>query len=665
MNQLAAERSLYLLQHANNPVNWYPWGKEALDKAIAEQKLLIISIGYAACHWCHVMEHECFEDLEVAEVMNKHFVCIKIDREERPDLDQIYMNALQLMKGQGGWPLNIIALPNQKPIYGGTYFKKSDWIAVLQNINSYYHQNPSETIAYADKLTEGIRQIDQIIPNQQATNFTIESLQKALDKIIPYYDFTFGAHQGAPKFPMPCYYSFLLKFAHVTNDNRVTAFVQLTLNQMANGGIYDHLAGGFARYAVDEQWKIPHFEKMLYDNAQLISLYTAAFLKFKTPLYKQVAIETIDFCIRDFLQAGEGFQSAFDADSEGVEGKYYCFSKEEIENVLGNDANLFCSYFEISEQGNWEENINILHRKIPNEHIAESYNLSVEALIEKINFLKTQLLNYRKLRIKPALDDKQLTSWNALMIKALADAYLAFDNITYLKTAVATGNFIYTKLFDQQTLYRSYQKQSAKIPGFLDDYALTIDAFISLYEITFDEKWLKAAEQITHICITQFQDQDTQMFYYTAANDAPLIARQFETIDNVIPSSNAVLAQAMLKLGTLLSNESYIETAKVNLQSMFHQTTKSVSSYSHWASLLLSFIQQASTFVVTGTQADELRNEMAKNYLPFIMYAGAENKATLPIFANRFKANENWIYICKNNNCALPVQNIAAALPLI
>jgi len=665
MNQLAAERSLYLLQHANNPVNWYPWGKEALDKAIAEQKLLIISIGYAACHWCHVMEHECFEDLEVAEVMNKHFVCIKIDREERPDLDQIYMNALQLMKGQGGWPLNIIALPNQKPIYGGTYFKKSDWIAVLENIHSYYHQNPSETNEYADKLTEGIRQIDQIIPNQQVPDFTIASLQQALDKIIPYYDFTYGAHQGAPKFPMPCYYLFLLKYAHVTNDDRVTAFVQLTLNQMANGGIYDHLAGGFARYAVDEQWKIPHFEKMLYDNAQLISLYTAAFLKFKTPLYKQVAIETIDFCIRDFLQAGEGFQSAFDADSEGVEGKYYCFSKEEIAHILGNDAALFCSYFEITENGNWEENVNILHRKIPNEPIAESYNLSVAALLEKINLLKTQMLNYRQQRIKPALDDKQLTSWNALMIKALADAYLAFDNITYLKTAVATGNFIYTKLFDQQTLYRSYQKQSAKIPGFLDDYALTIDAFISLYEITFDEKWLSAAEQITHICITQFQDQDTQMFYYTAANDTPLIARKFETIDNVIPSSNAVLAQAMLKLGELLSNESYIAIAKVNLQSMFHQTIKSVSSYSNWASLSLNFIQQPSTFVVTGPQAAELRNEMAKNFQPFIIYAGAENKATLAIFGNRFKANENWIYICKNNHCALPVQNIAAALPLI
>ena len=665
MNNLAAERSLYLLQHANNPVNWYPWGKEALDKAIAEQKLLIISIGYAACHWCHVMEHECFEDLEVAEVMNKHFVCIKIDREERPDLDQIYMNALQLMKGQGGWPLNIIALPNQKPIYGGTYFKKSDWISVLENINSYYHQNPSETTAYADKLTEGIRQIDQIIPNQQVPDFTITSLQQALDKIIPYYDFTYGAHQGAPKFPMPCYYLFLLKFAHVTNDNRVTAFVQLTLNQMANGGIYDHLAGGFARYAVDEQWKIPHFEKMLYDNAQLISLYTAAFLKFKTPLYKQVAIETIDFCMKDFLQAGEGFQSAFDADSEGVEGKYYCFSKEEITNFLGNDAALFCSYFEISEHGNWEENINILHRKKPNEHIAESYNLSVEELSEKINLLKIQLLTYRKQRIKPALDDKQLTSWNALMIKALADAYLAFDNIEYLKTAVSTGDFIYTKLFDQHTLYRSYQNKNAKIPGFLDDYALTIEAFISLYEITFDEKWLSAAEQITSICIAQFQDQDTQMFYYTAANDTPLIARKFETIDNVIPSSNAVLAQAMLKLGELLSNESYIAIAKVNLQSMYHQTIKSVSSYANWASLLLNFIQQPSTFVVTGPQAAELRNEMAKNFQPFIIYAGAENKATLPIFANRFKANENWIYICKNNNCALPVQTIAAALPLI
>ena len=665
MNQLAAERSLYLLQHANNPVNWYPWGKEALDKAIAEQKLLIISIGYAACHWCHVMEHECFEDLEVAEVMNKHFVCIKIDREERPDLDQIYMNALQLMKGQGGWPLNIIALPNQKPIYGGTYFKKSDWIAVLENIHSYYHQNPSETNEYADKLTEGIRQIDQIIPNQQVPDFTIASLQQALDKIIPYYDFTYGAHQGAPKFPMPCYYLFLLKFAHITNDNRVTAFVQLTLNQMANGGIYDHLAGGFARYAVDEQWKIPHFEKMLYDNAQLISLYTAAFVKFKTPLYKQVAIETIDFCMKDFLQAGEGFQSAFDADSEGVEGKYYCFSKEEIAHVLGNDAALFCSYFEITENGNWEENVNILHRKIPNESIAESYNLSVAALLEKINLLKIQLLNYRQQRIKPALDDKQLTSWNALMIKALADAYLAFDDMEYLKTALATGDFIYTKLFDQQTLYRSYQNKSAKIPGFLDDYALTIDAFISLYEITFDEKWLSAAEQITHICITQFQDQDTQMFYYTAANDTPLIARKFETIDNVIPSSNAVLAQAMLKLGELLSNESYIAITKVNLQSMFHQTIKSVSSYSNWASLLLNFIHQPSTFVVTGPQAAELRNEMAKNFHPFIIYAGAETKATLPIFANRLKANENWIYICKNNNCALPVQNIAAALTLI
>ena len=665
MNHLASERSLYLLQHAQNPVDWYPWGQEALNKANAENKLLIISIGYAACHWCHVMEHECFEDQDVAQVMNDRFVCIKIDREERPDLDQIYMNALQLMKGQGGWPLNIIALPNQKPIYGGTYFKKTDWIAVLTNIADYYIQKPAETIEYADKLTSGIQQMDQLILTENKQTFEISALKNAIDKILPYSDFTYGGHQGAPKFPMPTYYSFLLKYAHITNDERVGAFVQLTLNQMANGGIYDHLQGGFCRYAVDEKWKVPHFEKMLYDNAQLISLYVAAFLKFNNPLYQSVAKQTIDFCMTEFYQAGQGFQSALDADSEGVEGKYYCFSKQEIISVLGVDAALFCEYYEITEEANWEEDRNILHRIKPEDTIAAEFGLTPTALKIKIQENQKTLLNHRNHRIKPALDDKQLTSWNALMIKALADAYLAFDEIKYFETAISVGNFLADKLFDQEVLFRTYKNNEAKIPGFLDDYALTIDAFIALYEITFDEKWINIANQLVSICISKFQDENTGMFYYTAITDTPLIARQFELVDNVIPSSNAILAHALLKLGHLLDDEDYILMAEKNLNTMLHKTCNNVSSYSNWASLMLNYITNTTTFVVTGVDAAKLRNEMAKKYHPNLIYAGAEKNSNLAIFSNRFKAEQSWIYICKSKNCLMPVQTVAEAVGLI
>jgi len=446
-NKLANETSPYLLQHANNPVNWFPWSKEALEKARTEDKLIIISIGYAACHWCHVMEHESFEDTSVAQLMNDFYVSIKVDREERPDIDQIYMDAAYLITGRGGWPLNIIALPDGKPVYAGTYFRKDDWMKILFYFNDLYQKEPEKFNEQANKLTDALNSIK--IPDVSVDDlvFSKDEIKKAYEGIINLIDYVNGGTRGAPKFPMPDIYNFLLQYYFHTEENNALEAVTITLNKIANGGIYDHIGGGFARYSTDDIWKVPHFEKMLYDNAQLVSLYSNAYKVTGNQYYRKVVYETLEFIKRELTDESGGFYSSLDADSEGEEGRYYVWEKKEIDNLLGADSDLFCEFYNISESGNWEGK-NIPFITNDKSQLLKKYNLNENEFDKIISESKKILFEERNKRISPGLDDKILTSWNALMIRGYVDAYNTFGKIEFLNAAVSNGNFIINKMMN-------------------------------------------------------------------------------------------------------------------------------------------------------------------------------------------------------------------------
>lgn len=668
MNRLANSTSPYLLQHANNPVDWYPWGPEALQKARDENKLLIVSIGYSACHWCHVMEHESFEDEQVAAVMNEYFVCIKVDREERPDVDQIYMSAVQLISGRGGWPLNCICLPDQRPIYAGTYFKKNDWTSLLFNLADYYKQKPEEAQEYATRLTEGIRKYESIPFVTTQPEYKKEDVATIVNNWKKYFDRTEGGMGTAPKFPMPNNWQFLIRYAHLMQDENVAGLAKLTLQKMAEGGIYDHLGGGFARYAVDGLWHVPHFEKMLYDNGQLISLYAEAYTWQPNELYRQIVGEIIEFAARELLSPEGGFYSALDADSEGVEGKFYTFDKEEIQKVLGTEAELFCIYYHITDEGNWEEEqTNILFKRGHDSDLAEAVGISVDEMLESVSASRKKLFEVRAKRIRPGLDNKILASWNGLILKGLCDAYRAFNEPGYLDLALKNAGFIVENLLSNGRVIRVYKDTANPEQGgkeaFLDDYANIIDAFIVLYEVTFDEQWLNHAVKLADNALDHYFDDVSGMFYFTADDDELLIARKSEIMDGVIPSSNSVMARNLHKLGLLLDNRQYTETAEQQLRNIMPHIAKYGSAYSNWCMLLLEEIFGTSEVAIAGNNAETLRIEMEKNYIPNKIILGG-TKGSLPLLRDKF-TGKTQIFVCKDKTCGLPVEAIADALKQI
>ena len=559
-NALVNETSPYLLQHANNPVDWYPWNEETLAKAQKEGKLLIISIGYSACHWCHVMEHESFEDEQVAQVMNDRFINIKVDREERPDIDQVYMNAVQLMQQRGGWPLNCIALPDGRPVWGGTYFPKEQWIEQINQVANFYEQRPQDMLDYAQKLAKGIQQSELVSYNKEKPNFSWQDLENTLEPWSKQFDYKEGGPKRAPKFPIPNNYLFLMRYAHLKQDNKLSEYVQLTLDKMAWGGIYDQVGGGFARYSTDKLWKVPHFEKMLYDNAQLVSLYSEAYTCYGKEMYKDIVEQTLAFVERELSHDNGAFYSALDADSEGLEGKFYVWKKEELKSLLGQDYPLFAKYYNINHKGYWEEGNYILVKDQNDGDFCKKENLELDVFQQKVKHWQSKLLEEREQRTRPALDDKSLTSWNALMCQAYTDAYLAFGNKYYLHTAIKNARFILDKQCQSDhSLWHSYKDGQSSINGFLEDYALTISAFIRLYEATFDEQWLNKAKDLTDYCHAHFYDSQSGMFFFTSDLDAPLVARKMEINDNVMPASSSVMANNLFALGHLLDNSDYLE----------------------------------------------------------------------------------------------------------
>ncbi|WP_423147781.1 thioredoxin domain-containing protein [Rubrolithibacter danxiaensis] len=667
-NRLINETSPYLLQHAHNPVDWYPWGEDALKKAKKENKLILVSIGYSACHWCHVMEHESFEDPAVAKLMNEHFVCIKIDREERPDIDQIYMYAVQLMTGSGGWPLNCFCLPDQRPIYGGTYFRKNDWMNLLGNLSSFWAEKPEEAVEYAVRLTEGIQQSETIEFIPASAEYTKEDLTAVFEPWKRYFDFNEGGHNRAPKFPLPNNWQFILRYAHLMKDDTAHVITRLTLQKMAFGGIYDHIGGGFARYSVDGHWHVPHFEKMLYDNAQLISLYSEAYQYCRDELYKEIVYQSIDWVIREIASPEGGFYSALDADSEGVEGKFYTFTKEELKDILGEKEKVFSTCFNVTEEGNWpEEHTNVLIRKYDDETVAETLGIEKAELKKIIEECKAAVFRAREQRVHPGLDNKILASWNGMMLKAFTDAYRVFDEPEFLSFAIENARFILKYLKQENgSLKRVFKPADSSITNevaFLDDYAFVIEAFISLYEVTFEESWLYEAKSLAEYVITNFDDPETGMLFYTSSADEQLIARKHEIMDNVIPGSNSVMANNLFKLGHFFDEDKFLRRADQMLVNVFPRIKTYGSAYSNWANLLLNKVFGIYEIAITGPLAEEKRRELEHFYIPDKIILGGSS-GTLPLLQDKF-SKDSKIFVCKNRTCQLPVTEVSEALKQI
>ncbi len=657
-NQLIHESSPYLLQHAHNPVNWIPWSDAAFQQAQEQDKLILISIGYSACHWCHVMEHESFEDTAVAQLMNEHFVCIKVDREERPDVDQIYMEAVQMLSGRGGWPLNCFALPDGRPVWGGTYFPKAQWMAVLQQLTELNTNGKEKLLQQAEALTQGIRQLELPMAEKDVKVDIYPSIVKSSSR----FDTIYGGFRGAPKFPMPVALKLIHQTAYLEKDKQLLDFVNLTLERMASGGIYDQAGGGFARYSVDERWFAPHFEKMLYDNAQLVALYSEAYKTSHNEVYKLIVKEIIAFVKRELTSPEGLFYTALDADSEGEEGLFYVWEHNELKTLIGDDEHFF-SYFNITEKGNWEKGKNILHSDISREAYARQHHLDPDQFEANIIHGLDELYKARKQRVRPGLDDKALTSWNALMIKGLCNAYQAFGEQEHLQLAEDAMTYILNHVQQSDgSLLRTTTKGVSKIAAFLDDYAFTIEALISLYETTFNEYYLNKAKELSDYSINQFYNDTAQVLYYTAKNGEQLIARKTDVQDNVIPSSVGAMANNLIRLHQLLHLPEYDAIAQALISRMSQQAKEHPSYYAQWA--LLSYLQdKRQELVIVGEQAPAYRKELQKQLRPGTVYGGSMNgESTLDVLKDRFKTGKTLIYQCKDRSCKLPVDRTELVL---
>ena len=669
-NNLINETSPYLLQHAYNPVDWNPWNKQNLEKAKKENKLVVISIGYSSCHWCHVMEKESFEDSLVASIMNEKYISVKVDREERPDVDQVYMNAVQLMTGSGGWPLNVVTLPDGRPIWGGTYFSKDQWISALTQISDLYNKEPERFINYATTLEKGIKSLDIITTNDNQELASID-LDKHIGSLVNKIDKKNGGFSGAPKFMMPNNIHFLLRSAYQNNDKETLKLVNLTLEKMAYGGVYDQIGGGFSRYSTDEKWHIPHFEKMLYDNAQLISLYSDAYLITNDELYKNVVYETINFVLKELTNSNGGFYSSIDADSKSLDGKenegaYYVWKEDELKKLLKDEFIIFSDYYNINKYGYWEDDNYVLIKNKSDAAFAKAHNLSKEELSKKIGAWKKILIKARDKRSTPNIDDKILTSWNGLMINAFIDAYRVFKDKDFLDVASSSAEFIIKNMKKTDGgLYHSHKDGKSKINGYLEDYAASIQAFLNLYENTLDEKWLNTSNDLMKYTYKNFFNAETNMFYFTSKLDDKLISRTVEFRDNVIPSSNSIMANNLFKLSHYFDNKKYLNSSQQMVNNIKDQIELYPGGFSNWMNLILNINKNFYEIAVVGDKAIEKIKELNENYLPNKIIIGSLESNPLPLLKNRFVEGETYIYVCVNKACKMPVKTVKEALKLI
>jgi uncharacterized protein YyaL (SSP411 family) len=667
-NDLIHETSPYLLQHAHNPVDWKAWNPEVLAKAKAENKLIIISVGYSACHWCHVMEEESFADEAVAKLMNENFINIKVDREERPDIDKIYLEAVQLMTGKGGWPLNCITLPDGRPIFGGTYFTKEEWTKALTELSALYKENPEKITEYADKLIEGIQKSQLITVNSGEADFKNSEVKAAVKLWKEHIDYKEGGLIGENKFPMPGALQFLLRYSTQNDDKEIQKYVHTTLSKMGNGGIYDHVGGGFSRYAVDERWHIPHFEKMLYDNAQLVTLFSDAYLSGANEQYKKTVYETLNFVESELMGKDGVFYSSVDADSynkekKKEEGAFYVWTTEELKSLLKGDFALFQKYYNVDETGLWENNNYVLFKSVSDKEFAAKNLLTEAALNTKVSSWKKTLLEARNKRPRPHLDDKTLTSWNALMVKGYVSAYRAFKDPKHKNIALQNARFIIEKQLQKDgSLNHSFKDGKSSIVGFSEDYATVIDAFIGVYQITQDEKWLQKAKELTDYAIKHFWDAKTNLFYFTSNSSSNLISRKMEITDDVIPGSNSLLAHNLFMLGHYYFNDNYAKIAKTMLHNVKDSAVESPTQHYNWLNLMLNYTDSFYEVAVSGENAAAKISELQSYYLPNILIAGSSRDSKLPMLESRFVNGKTYIYVCVNKACKMPETDVKVAI---
>ncbi len=665
-NRLYLSTSPYLKQHAFNPVEWYPWGEEALEKAKKEDKPILVSIGYSSCHWCHVMERESFENDSIAQLMNTYFINIKVDREERPDVDQIYMDAVQAMGLQGGWPLNVFLTPDQKPFYGGTYFPPKNWATLLTNIHAAYVNKRDEINSSANDLADALSVSEllkyKLKPNE--VEYSTEYLKAFYTTMAEKFDTTKGGFNRAPKFPMPVNWKFMLHYSALTNSDTALNQVVRTLDAMADGGIYDQIGGGFSRYSTDSDWLVPHFEKMLYDNGQLVELYAETYKRTGKPRYKEIVYETIEWLSREMMNESGGFYSALDADSEGVEGKYYVWNYADVKALLPDTYEPFTDFYNVSENGNWE-GVSILHRTESPEQVAKRHQLTPDALSSLLEEGRNILLKERETRVRPGLDDKILAGWNGIMIGGLVSAYEAFSEPRFLSLAVNNGEFIRKELMRDNKLFRVVPTPDQEIRGYLEDYAFVIDAYLKLYQATFDSSWLKDADRLAGYCMEHFLHAEEDMFYFT--DTTRLIARKKEIFDNVIPASNSQMAINLYALGKLLDKEEYTELSNRMLGRIQPMIGKYTSDLSNWAILYGYHASPTAEVAMIGHEAEESREVFARTFQPNSLLMGATEESTYPpLLTGKVALNgKTTIYVCFNKTCKLPVQSVKEALDQI
>ena len=660
-NRLINETSPYLLQHARNPVDWYAWGPEALERAKKEDKLILLSIGYSACHWCHVMEHESFENTAISKVMNDNFVNIKVDREERPDLDQIYMTAVQMMTGSGGWPLTVFLLPTGEPIFGGTYFPPDDrynrpgFMRVLQSIEEAYRKQTDEIVKNAQQFREQLAHPEF----QKADDELLDEnlLEHAYRAIGSRFDSRHGGFGGAPKFPPSMSIDFLLRYYDRAGNDEALQMATLTLDRMAHGGMYDQVGGGFHRYSTDDHWLVPHFEKMLYDNALLARAYVDAHRVTGKSLYKRISEETLDFVAREMRAPNGAFYSTQDADSEGVEGKFYVWSLDEFSSVTGDDAELLARYFDVTKHGNFEE-LNILNVPREAELFSKLEGISLQELEAKVGAAKKSLYARREKRIRPGRDEKILTDWNGLMLRAFAEAAAHFLRDDYRSIAEDNARFLLNTMWDGSRLLHSFKDGRARFNAYLDDYANLTDALFALYELTFDPVWLDAAREVADKMIEQFWDSQTGGFNFTGKDHETLIARTKDFFDNATPSGNSVAADVLLRLGTILDRNDYRDKARNVILAAGRLMKQYPSGFGRMLSAVDFYLGPSKEIAIAGDPAVFLPI-LRKQYLPrTVVAAGSDSKIALlhnrPMIDRKPTA-----YVCENFTCKQPVTDPA------
>ena len=677
MNRLAKETSPYLLQHAHNPVDWYPWGEEALNKAKQEDKPILVSIGYAACHWCHVMERESFENKDTAAFMNEHFVNIKIDREERPDLDHIYMDAVQAMQGQGGWPLNVFLTPDKKPFFGGTYFppsrvhNRASWSEVLEAVKLAFSERRSEMETQAANVTAHLQQADSltqqmpVLSTSDQSLFNREDLKQMIEAVMKQADKKWGGFGRAPKFPQTFSITLLLQHYYYTRNEDALQQACLSLDKMIEGGIYDHLVGGFARYSTDNEWLAPHFEKMLYDNALLVTALSDAYALTGKASYRKAIDETLAFIKREMTSPEGGCYAALDADSEGVEGKFYVWSKAEIDAALGKDSELFCEYYDVSETGNWEE-VNILRTLRPLETFAEQKGIDAEATAALFANNRRKLMEVRSGRIRPLLDDKVLLGWNALMITAYARAFAVTGVEAYRQAAVGTWNFLETHLRDSEGKWKhTYKAGVARFPAFLDDLAYLQQALFQLQEITAEGRYLVIARDIAELVIAEFGDGNG-FFFYTPKGQEDVIVRKKELYDGAVPSGNAVMAWNLYYLGIVFYRQDWVDRAVGMCKALEQVVLKYPTSFGVWATLMQSLAYGIPEIALIGENFGELQKDILRTFIPYKIFQSATRPSKdFPLLDNKPYSDRPQLYLCKNYSCQNAVTEVDTLIRML